>query len=223
MKRGWVIWWLLTLPAFAGMTVISLTDAAKARLDVLSFFLFAYFVLALAVKGLWNAMAKGFETMPRLSYPRAMALLLLSGLFLYVILTMISGARELLTPGAWEKQGIGYRLREGGPASEESAGRKARLAELRDALWEHAEAHDGEPPTAVFSGEIPRERWRVADGGYYGYLRPEVLGEGREVIVYEPSSAGPRRFVLLNDGSIEDWPEGKLGLVLRELWKPEAK
>ena len=34
-----------------------------------------------------------------------------TGLLFYVVLTMISGARELLTPGVWEKQGTGYRLR----------------------------------------------------------------------------------------------------------------
>lgn len=223
MMRGLVIWVLLTLPAFAGMTVITLSDAAKARLDVLSFFLVAYFLLAWAVKGLWNGLAKSFEKMPRLSYPRALALMLLSGLFLYVILTMISGARELMTPGAWEKQGVGYRLRGDYLTTEDEADRKARLAELRDVLREYAEAHDGEPPKAIFSGEIPRKYWQLADGSYYGYLRPRVFGEGREVMVYETASAGPRRFVLMSDGSIEDWSEGKLGQRLDEIWQSDAK
>jgi hypothetical protein len=35
-------------------------------------------------------------------------------------------------------------------------------------------------------------------------------GGGREIMVYEPSAAGPRRFVLLADGSIEDFSEGAL-------------
>jgi hypothetical protein len=38
-------------------------------------------------------------------------------------------------------------------------------------------------------------------------VRPAV---GREILVYEPSAAGGRRFVLLTDGSIEDRSEGTL-------------
>ena len=30
----------------------------------------------------------------------------------HVVLAMISGARELMTPGAWEKHGATYRLKE---------------------------------------------------------------------------------------------------------------
>ncbi|GAA5483456.1 hypothetical protein [Haloferula sargassicola] len=210
---------LLTIPAFAGMTVITLTDAARARLDVLSFFIAAYLFLGLAVKALWNSLSKSFPKMPRLTYRQALALLLLSGLFLYVILTMISGARELLTPGAWEKQGIGYRVRADPSTSESREERRKRLEELRDALWRYAETHDGAPPLSPFSGEIPRERWRVP-GGYLGYRKPEQIATDRAPIVYEPASAGPRRYVLLNDGSIVDWSEGKLNAELEKRWNP---
>jgi hypothetical protein len=219
MRGVWLLLLIFTLPAHAGMTVITLTDAAKVRLDVLSFFMVAYLVLGLAVKGLWNSLAKTFERMPRLTYRRALALLLLSGLFLYVILTMISGARELLTPGAWEKQGIGYRIRQGGESSETKEQRHARLEALRDALWRQAENHDGTPPLSPFSGEIPRERWRMAGGNYLGYARPERLGTDRSVIAYEPAAVGPRRYVLLNDGSIEDWAEGRLHSELKRRWE----
>ncbi|MEX2173364.1 MAG: hypothetical protein WD872_03320 [Pirellulaceae bacterium] len=47
------------------------------------------------------------------------------GLLFVIVLTMISGARELMTPGAWEKQGLTYKLRtEDQPA--------ATVAELRN-------------------------------------------------------------------------------------------
>lgn len=39
-----------------------------------------------------------------------MGLVVLWGLLFIVVLAMISGARELMTPGAWEKQGATYRL-----------------------------------------------------------------------------------------------------------------
>lgn len=211
---------LLTLPAHAGMTVITLTDAARARLDVLSFFLFAYLVLGLAVKGLWNSLSRSHPRLPRLSYRNALALLLLSGLFLYVILTMISGARELLTPGAWEKQGIGYRLRQNEGKMESKELRRSRFETLRDQIWEYAEDHQGEAPLSPFSGEVPRALWRLHDGHYLGYSRPQKIGTGRDIVAYEPTSAGPRRYVLLNDGSIEDWSEGRLDSALSQQEKP---
>lgn len=219
MRRIAILFSLLVVPAHAGMTVITLTEAAKARLDVLSFFIFAYLLLGLAVKALWNSLAKSFEKMPRLTYRRALALLLLSGLFLYVILTMISGARELLTPGAWEKQGIGYRLREGDGKSETKEERHRRISRLRDLIWAHAESHQGQPPMGPFTGEVPLEAWRIADGTFYAYLKPDTIGTGHEILVYEPASSGSRRFILFTDGSIEDWTEGRLNSELRERWK----
>lgn len=219
MRRVAITSLLLCLPAHAGMTVITLTDAAKARLDVLSFFIVAYLLLGIAVKALWNSLAKSFEKMPRLTYRRALALLLLSGLFLYVILTMISGARELLTPGAWEKQGIGYRLREGEGANETKDQRRKRIDNLRDLIWSHAEKNQGHPPLGPFTGEVPLSAWRLSDGNFYAYLKPEAIGVGHEILVYEPASAGPRRFILFTDGSIEDWSEGKLNSELKGRWK----
>jgi hypothetical protein len=219
MRRVAFITIILCLPAQAGMTVITLTDAAKARLDVLSFFIVAYLLLGLAVKALWNTLAKSFEKMPRLTYRRALALLLLSGLFLYVILTMISGARELLTPGAWEKQGIGYRLREGEDSNETKDQRRQRIDKLRDLIWAHAEKSQGQPPLGPFTGEVPLTAWRLADGNFYAYLKPETIGTGHEILAYEPASAGPRRFILFTDGSIEDWSEGKLNSELKDRWQ----
>ena len=45
-----------------------------------------------------------------------MAAVVLWGLLFMLVLTMISGARELLTPGAWEKKGATYQLKAGNGA-----------------------------------------------------------------------------------------------------------
>jgi hypothetical protein len=50
---------------------------------------------------------------PWISYPKALGVVVLWGLLFSVVLAMISGARELMTPGAWEQQGATYRLRDG--------------------------------------------------------------------------------------------------------------
>ena len=100
-------------PAHAGMPSFNLTDLAKARLDTISFFIALLLVLALVVKGLWNYLGRDFTKLPRMTYRKALAAVTLWGLLFLLVLTMISGARELMTPGAWEKQGATYRLKDG--------------------------------------------------------------------------------------------------------------
>ena len=100
-------------PAHAGMPSITLTDIAKARLDTISFFLVALLLCAFLVKLLWNFLQKDFPKLPRMTYRKSLAAVILWGLVFLIVLTMISGARELMTPGAWKKEGVTYRLKEG--------------------------------------------------------------------------------------------------------------
>lgn len=100
--------------AYAGMpsVTVDFTDLAKMRLDTLSFFIVAYFLIAWGVKWFWNDLRKTFPAMPQISYWRSLVLLTMWALLFVVVLTMISGARELLTPGAWERSGATYKLAE---------------------------------------------------------------------------------------------------------------
>jgi len=81
---------LLAGTAHAGMTSFSLTEVARVRFQTLSFFIVGYLFMALIVKWLWNYLAISFTKLPKLNYRRALTLSLISGLFLYVILTIIS-------------------------------------------------------------------------------------------------------------------------------------
>src|SRR5262245_43624975 len=100
----------------AGMPSVTLTDAARLRVQNISFFLACVLVCAAIIRFLWNYLRKDFTFLPRLSYGKALGLVTLWGLLFVLVLTMISGARELMTPGAWEKQGATYRLK--GPPDE---------------------------------------------------------------------------------------------------------
>lgn len=109
-----VCMFLLTTQAWAGMpTPPTLTDLAKARLHIISFFAATFLVMAYAVLLIWNALRKSFPVLPKLTYRRAMAFVGLWGAAFILILTMIAGARELMTPGAWKKSGAIYKLDEG--------------------------------------------------------------------------------------------------------------
>jgi drug/metabolite transporter (DMT)-like permease len=102
-------------------TILRLNEEPHQRLQVISFFLLAICLTAAAVMALWNVLARDFPRLPRLNFPKALSLVVLCGLLFVVVLTMISGARELMTPGAWKKSGITYTVDNGTPASESAA------------------------------------------------------------------------------------------------------
>src|SRR5262249_35271327 len=96
--------------ALAGMPSVTLSELARMRVENISFFLAAYLLASCLLQRLWNFLRSDFAFLPRLSYGKALGVVALWGVLFVLVLTMISGARELLTPGAWEKQGRTYRL-----------------------------------------------------------------------------------------------------------------
>ena len=76
-----------------------LTEVGRQRLEVISFFLLVLIGCAWLVQRVWNSMRTEFPILPRLSFPRAVGVIVLLGLLFVLVLTMISGARELMTPG----------------------------------------------------------------------------------------------------------------------------
>ena len=102
--------------ARAGMPTVSLSDVAQLRLETISFFLIGFLASSGVVWRIWNSARADFPRLPHLSYWRATGLVTLWGLLFLLVLTMISGARELMTPGAWRKQGLTYKLVEDEPA-----------------------------------------------------------------------------------------------------------
>ena len=192
------------------MASFTLTDAARARIEVISFFLLVILLSSWVVKLLWNVLAKDFPAMPKISYKQALAIFTVTGLFLYVVLTMISGARELMTPGAWEKDGATYKLKDGSPSAlteVPASTRRLALKNLYDHLKIYADQHDGSLPPKRFATGIPKNAWIAADGlGMpFKYFADGKLGnrEGDRIIASEPASVGDQRLVLFGDGSIE--------------------
>lgn len=90
-----------------------LTEVTTARLQAISFFAAGLLACTLAIQSLWNIVAKNSLWLPKLSFAKAFVLILLWGTLFVIVLTMISGARELLTPGAWRQEGMIYKLNTG--------------------------------------------------------------------------------------------------------------
>jgi len=182
------------------------TDVAHARLEVISFFAFGYLLLAWIYQLVWNSLGKDFPNLPMIRYRGALGSLIVCGLFVYVVLTMISGARELMTPGAWSRSGAMYRLREPerDPQRWLDAARRASLERLQRVLWSYADRHGGSFPASREAEDFPTAAWTTVDpdGARFAYLPGSRADEGQEVVAYEPAGFGSKRWALLSNGEI---------------------
>lgn len=103
---------LLAQPALAGMPApYRLSQLSQLRLEAISFFLGVLLASAALIRWVWNGLRHSVGRLPHLSYGKAVGLVVLWGLLFTIVLTMIAGARELMTPGAWERQGATYKLK----------------------------------------------------------------------------------------------------------------
>lgn len=211
-----------------GMTSYSLTEVAETRLDSISLFLIAFAFSALILRWAWNLLARDFAWMPHLSYLQALAALVVSGLFVYVALSLIAGARELMTPGAWVRTGSTHRLAtpERDPKPWLNAGRQAALEQLRDQLWEYATENEGTLPANRMDRAIPESAWIGIhpQGEPYGYVPGVQPGGGSRILVFEPDSYGSIRFVLQEDGDIVKLSASELATrLLEETRSPNSR
>jgi hypothetical protein len=198
----------------AGMPSLRLTDMAEMRLQSISFFLFGFLLCAGLIKLLWNWLRKDFAALPRLSYPKALGVVALWGLLFVLVLTMISGARELMTPGAWEKAGLTYKLSQKPGLSEASdeLARHKGLDRLRVALWVYARSHGGRFPESIGVSEIPTDCWQLPGPSGLTYLYAgggQMADQGKAPVAYEPELVGSQSLVLWSNGEIRlaEWQE----------------
>jgi hypothetical protein len=198
-------WTVESSPDRAGSGDAVSAGAVALRIQAISFFVAVFLLSGWLVKGLGNLARRDFPMLPALSYGRSLALVTLWGLAFVVVLTMISGARELMTPGAWRKQGWTYTLANARP-DETMSRREARqrgLEQLRTALWQHAATHDGKFPEAD-EPSIETALWDVPGCPGLKFLAaPDCQAEsiGR-LFVFEPDAEGDERLVLLTNGFI---------------------
>jgi hypothetical protein len=183
-----------------------LTDSAHARFEAISIFLVALLFSAVAVRWLWNRLARGFPALPRLTLGKAVAVVALWGLLFLVVLTMIAATRELMTPGSWRKVGMLYEVVPAAAAPDRldrMAERKQHLERLHAALSDHAARYDGRFPDAA-DAITPAALWEVPGGAglRYVYVPRRSVGEPRAIVAYEPAVYGDQRLVLYSNGDI---------------------
>lgn len=193
--------------AHAGMPAITLTDVTRMRVQTISFFLLLFMLASWIVQKIWNSLSTDFPRLPRLSYRRALGLVGIWGLLFLLVLTMISGARELMTPGAWKKDGFTYKLDQPPSTLSDAQPDQSRvqtLDRLRVALWTYARSHEGLFPPDDRVPEIPEDACQTPDPSamryvYIGGLSPD---NRPSPLCYEPDIFGGARLVLFTDGTI---------------------
>ncbi len=207
---------LNTFELIAGMPSFHLSDIAKMRLDAISFFLVGLLLSAWGVQVLWNLLSRDIPQISRIRYSTSLAGTILWGLLFMLVLTMISGARELMTPGAWRKNGYTYALQDDDGVANVSMSadaiklqteRRARLELLRTMLWAHAAANEGKFPESIAESGIAEELWQqpgtvpatyqYSGGGSVDSERERLV---LEYAVYEDGS----QWQLFTDGAIEE-------------------
>jgi hypothetical protein len=195
--------------------VFRLNESADQRIQAVSFFVVGLLVCAAVVRWLWNYVARDFATFPRLTYGKALAGVVLWGLLFVLVLTMISGARELMTPGAWKKQGFTYKLADPPDQASDPAPaivRRQHLEQLRQALWHFAATHYGHFPSAGELTAIPIDLWIVPETGglRYRYLPGQMADQAAALLVIAPELDPGRRLVLRTDGTIAELPAAEI-------------
>jgi hypothetical protein len=178
------------------------------RFQTISFFLVGFLLSAFGIQRLWNYLGKDFTILPRLTYRRALVLTGLWGLLFVLVLTMISGARELMTPGAWEKHGATYRLTNPpstiSPPEELDRQRHQKLEWAREMLRLYADSHNGRFPTEPLEAGLTADAWETPGAAprAYLYVQGQSLRGKNAPLVYEPDVFGEIRLVLFTSGEI---------------------
>jgi hypothetical protein len=196
-----------------------------AQLQAISFFLAILLVCALIVMWLWKILRRDITWLPPLDYQRAASLTILWGLLFIVVLTMISGARELMTPGAWRKQGWTYRLAESLPAAasaEDSLlARRQGLEQLKVALLTYAATHQGQFPSSAESS-IEASLWEIAGwpGVQFQLIPDRDANAAAQLLVFEPEVEGDERLVLMTNGLIGTMRSSEITQALLERSEP---
>lgn len=198
-------WTAENTPGWAHSGGAASSGAMALRVQAISFFLAVLLLSGWLVKGLWNFARRDFPKLPVLRYGRALGLVGLWGLSFVIVLTMISGARELMTPGAWRKQGWTYKLANASPteATDGRAARQRGLEQLRTALWQYAATHAGRLPIAS-EPSIEAALWEIPGWPGLKFLAvPDRHAESTgRLFVFEPELDNDERLVLLTNGFI---------------------
>lgn len=196
----------------AGMPSLSLNAPYVERLQAVSFFSVVIVMSSVLVLLGWNLFAGTLRTLKKLKYGEALFLTVLWGLASVVVLTMISGARELMTPGAWQRNGLTHKLKAGEvtPVDEKKADRRSKIEQLQLLLMQYALTHEGQYPKTRQDSGFADNIWTMTDQPSltYQYFENQKFHEAPVPIVSEQPIYDQVLMIFAN-GSIVEMEKAK--------------
>jgi hypothetical protein len=195
----------------AGMPspALIVTELGRRRLEEVSFFVVCFLLGAALFRLLWNRVQLDFAWWPRLTYFGTLGLLCVWGCLLTVVLSLISGARELMTPAAWKPNGVTYKVAATDPAQDAQQAirreRQFRIETLKTLLMRYAATHNQRFPSIDSDlAMIPESFWiAVPDCQLkYVYAPHPSMPSGTSPLVTEPQYYDDGHFVLYRNGDL---------------------
>lgn len=182
--------------------VEALTEPTTRQIKLMIAAAVGVLIVSKLIQAVWNSLAADFTKLPRLNYLKALGATLLWGLAMFLVLIMIAGSREALTPQAWVRNGWTYKLSDE-QSKDVTSYRKQRrenLHELYDRLKAYADERDGRWPETL-DGTVPRKLSQVPGTGGLKYVyRPD---DDAGVLAIEPDFDRVR-LALSTDGTISE-------------------
>ena len=133
---------------------------------------------------------------------------------------MIFGAKELMTPGAWQKDGFTYSLTEPDGTAVDRSCREDREAQLK-ALWgelsRYALQNEGRFPARRDAEVIPVENWSLPNlpTVQYHYLEGRNANEDG-ILAFEPDAFEDGQLALMTSGEIWIAPYSELAEAAKQ-------
>ena len=187
----------LPLSAWAGMPSFYVSDMAKIRLESISFGLVVFIVGTEIFRRLWNSqVVPMFGDKFRLSWIGGFLFTGLLSTLMLLILTLISGTREVMTPAAWEKDGLTHKI-------QTDLSPRSRIEGLRDDLLRLGVANGGKLPDNELKLPRPNLLHAGPENRSFTYLPGQPLGDKSALLVLEGMrSYGEPRLLLFANGDI---------------------
>ncbi|WP_339741890.1 hypothetical protein [uncultured Rubinisphaera sp.] len=216
----------VSLIILAGMPSITLSSSAAERFNAISFFLLVLLLSTLIIRFCWGQLSDVTPQIPKATFRQAFAVSILLGLCSIVVLTMISGARELMTPGAWQKNGLTYQVgqTETGNNTEITLAdykleimsqRELKITELKNQLLIYSARHDGQYPASKDESWFVESLWQLPEtlGGTYILRSGHQFSNAPIPLVIEPEIDGSQWAILAN-GSVQNFKPDALKELL---------
>ncbi|MEZ6049453.1 MAG: hypothetical protein R3C11_28515 [Planctomycetaceae bacterium] len=203
---------------------VGLTEYGYNQWQLFSFLLFALIVSAGAflLEGVSMSKENLWKQAPRIFFRFTLLVILVP-----VISSLLIPLLRNTTLGVEEGRGV-FRYEPGNRTvlteAEQQQKREIRrkhIQQLKTALWEYADAHEGQLPPSIAESNLAKEIWVAPECFhiYYDYYTTDISTspEERRLVLHEPRILQGKLFVVWSNGEIEEVEQTEVQQLRKEL------